>query len=158
MVLDKAALTAYIEENYGVAAEHPWADSPEFAVFRHAGNRKWFALAMVLPRERLGLQGNAPIEILNVKSEPVLIASLLAEPGFFPAYHMNKNYWLSIALDGSVAGEQLKALLDLSYQLTAPGNKRGRAQEDKQQKGKAARQHRDKRAENLQFNDNSETI
>ncbi len=36
----------------------------------------------------------------------------------FPAYHMNKAHWLTIALDGSAEEEKLKFLLDMSYELT----------------------------------------
>ena len=35
---------------------------------------------------------------------------LHSRPGFFPAYHMNKEHWISAALDGSVDAE-LRALL-----------------------------------------------
>ena len=37
-----------------------------------------------------------------------------------PAYHMNKDKWITIRLDGSVPVAKVKNLLDLSYQLTAP--------------------------------------
>ena len=43
----------YIQSEYGAAPEHPWADEPEFAVFRHESNRKWFALVMNIRRDRL---------------------------------------------------------------------------------------------------------
>ena len=34
----------------------------------------------------------------NVKSDPLLIGSLRGQDGYFPAYHMNKEKWLSIQL------------------------------------------------------------
>lgn len=34
-------------------------------------------------------------------------------------YHMNKNKWITIRLDGSVPDDEIKNLIDLSYQLTA---------------------------------------
>ena len=43
-------LFAYIEKEYGVTPDYPWLDSPEGVVFRHADNRKWFALSMPIPR------------------------------------------------------------------------------------------------------------
>ena len=33
-MIDRAGLEAYISDMYGVAAEYPWADSPENAVAR----------------------------------------------------------------------------------------------------------------------------
>lgn len=44
--------------------------------------------------------------------------NLKQKKGFFPAYHMNKDSWISILLDGSVSEEEIKNLLDLSYKLT----------------------------------------
>lgn len=40
------------------------------------------------------------------------------EKGFLPAYHINKEKWISILLDGSADAELLKDLLDMSFQLT----------------------------------------
>ena len=58
------------------------------------------------------------IDVLNVKCDPLLIGSLRLKPGFYPAYHMNKDKWISIAMDGSVPSEEIKELVELSYQLT----------------------------------------
>ena len=63
------------------------------------------------------------VEIFNAKCDPILIGSLRAEPGFFPAYHMSKSNWITIALDGSVDDGKIKWLLDMSYDLTAPRRK-----------------------------------
>lgn len=67
---------------------------------------------------KLGLDENRIIDILNVKCDPLLIGSLRSKSGYFPAYHMNKEKWLSIALDGSVQEDEIKDLLDMSYKLT----------------------------------------
>ena len=69
---------------------------------------------------RLGLAGDAPADVLNVKCDPILIGSLRREPGFLPAYHMNKNTWISILLDETVPDARIEFLLDLSYELVAP--------------------------------------
>jgi predicted DNA-binding protein (MmcQ/YjbR family) len=73
---------------------------------------------MDIPRSRLGLRGESTIDIVNLKCDPVLTGSLRMEKGIFPAYHMNKDKWISVALDGSVDDEQIKMLLDMSYELT----------------------------------------
>ena len=49
-----------------------------------------------------------------------MIGSLLIQPGFHPAYHMNKDKWISIRLDGSVLEEEIKSLIDMSYELAMP--------------------------------------
>ena len=58
------------------------------------------------------------MDVVNVKSDPLLIGSLRQQSGFFPAYHMNKDSWISIALDGSVPADTIMNLVDISYQLT----------------------------------------
>ena len=118
--VNRGELESFIAENFGVDADYPWARYPTHAVFRHGDNRKWFALIMDVPRNRLGLQGVEPLAVLNVKCDPFLIGSLREEPGFFPAYHMSKDTWITVALDGSVADGMIAMLLDMSYQLTAP--------------------------------------
>ena len=100
--MNREELEAYIQNHYATLPDYPWADTPRAAVFRHAGNRKWFALVMEVPRDKLGLAGTEKLDIVNVKCDPILIASLRGEPGIFPAYHMNKTSWITAALEGSV--------------------------------------------------------
>ena len=99
--MDRKGLEQLIFDTYSVEPDYPWMDTPESAVFRHAANRKWFALVTTVPRSKLGLPGQQPVDIVNLKCDPILIGSLRAEPGFYPAYHMNKENWITAALDGS---------------------------------------------------------
>ena len=118
--MNRAELTQYILEIYGTEPDHPWARYPNYEVFRHSGSRKWFALVMDIPRAKLGMPGEGAADIVNLKCDPRMTGSLRAEPGFFPAYHMNKESWITVSLDGAVLEEKLKALLELSYELTRP--------------------------------------
>lgn len=113
----------FISEMYGAIPEYLWTKYPSYAVFRHTGNRKWFALLMDVPKEKLGLSGKEALDVLTIKCDPLLIGSLRKEAGFFPAYHMNKASWISIGLDGAVSDEKIKRLLDLSYTLTGKAKK-----------------------------------
>ena len=106
-------------EAFTAEADHPWQRDPDSEVFRHPASRKWFALIMVLPRRRLGLTGEGTLTVLNLKGDPLLIGALRQEPGFFPAYHMNREHWLTVALDGTVEDSRIMALLDMSWQATA---------------------------------------
>ena len=74
---------------------------------------------MDIPRNKLGLEGCEPIDIVNFKCDPILIGSFRKEPGFFPGYHMNKEHWISAALDGSASDETIRLLLDMSYEATS---------------------------------------
>ena len=69
--------------------------------------------------EQAGIAGEELLDVVNFKRDPLLIGSLRDEVGFFPAYHMSKDSWITVALDGSVPDEKIKMLLDMSYQATA---------------------------------------
>lgn len=124
--MNRSQLESYIIENYNVEPDFPWVKYPNYEVFRHSGSRKCFALIMEIRRAKLGLPSEGLLDILNLKCDPLLIGSLRTAPGFFPAYHMNKESWITLALDGSVPEDQIKALLDMSYELTKD-KKRGKA-------------------------------
>lgn len=121
--MTRAELEAYIGEYYNTDPDYPWEDTPDAAVFRHRGNRKWFALIMRVKREKLGLPGPGDIDIVNLKCGPIVMGSMLPEPGFFPAYHMSKAHWISAALDGSAGDEKIRLLLDMSFEMTGAKGK-----------------------------------
>ncbi len=121
--MDSAALTrtdilTYAKERFGADPDYPWERTPDCAVLRHKENRKWYALIMKVGRARLGLPGEGGIEILNLKCDPVLIGALRARPGFLPAYHMNKERWITLRLDGTVSREEGLQLLEMSFAST----------------------------------------
>ena len=122
--MDRAELERHIAETYNAERDCPWAKHPDYVVFRHISNQKWFALIMDVPRGKLGLQGDGLLDVVNLKCDPVLPGSLRAESGFFPAYHMNKESWISVALDGSAPDDMVKTLLDMSFEATSAKNKR----------------------------------
>ncbi len=116
--MKKAELMAWIAENYGAAGEYPWRQYPGYVVFRHAGNRKWFAVVMDIPREKLGMEGGGALPVVNLKCDSRLIGTFRQESGIYPGYHMSKAHWLTVALDGTVQKDKLLFLLNMSYDLT----------------------------------------
>ncbi len=121
-------ITQYIQKAFGTEAEYLWADSPGNAVFRHPASKKWYAAMMRVLPEKLGLPKGEALDIMDIKCDTIMIGSLLSTKGFFPAYHMNKNHWISIVLDGSVSDDQIIPLLELSYDSVAPKRKKKQAQ------------------------------
>ena len=117
-MLRRENLDKYISETYGVTAEYPWVQYPGFAVYRHTGNKKWFAVVMNLSKSKFGLPVDEMVDAVNLKCDPIMIGSLHKEKGIYPGYHMNKSYWISVFLDGNVDDEKLKWLIDISYDLT----------------------------------------
>ncbi|MBR2423512.1 MAG: MmcQ/YjbR family DNA-binding protein [Oscillospiraceae bacterium] len=116
--MTRSELAEYLTNTYSCDGEHLFAKYPSFLVFRHNGNRKWFAVIMDIPRKNLKLPGECEISVVNLKCDTRLIGSFREEPGIFPGWHMNKAHWLSVALDGTVDDEKIKFLVDMSYELT----------------------------------------
>lgn len=107
----------YVKTKYATTPDYPWFDNN--AVLRHVDNKKWYGLVMEVKRDKLGLSGDGVVDVVTVKCDPMLGASLRMKEGFHPAYHMNKDKWLTIRLDGSVPESEIRSLIDLSYELTA---------------------------------------
>ena len=116
--MDRKKVQNYIEQTYGAIGEHLFAKYPGFCVFRHRENRKWFAVIMEIPREKLGLSGDGDICVIIVKCDVRLIGTFRLNPGIYPAYHMSKAHWLTVSLDGTVETDKLQFLLEMSYNLT----------------------------------------
>lgn len=106
-----------IEMRYHVSADYPWARSSESAVFRHPHNQKWFALAIKVKPRSLGRDGEEAIEVVNLKAKPEHIGSLRQIKGILPAYHMNKEHWISIVLE-EITPTLLWELVEESFGLT----------------------------------------
>lgn len=113
----------WIKETYQCTEDYPWERYPDFSVFRHIENEKWFALFMTIPKEKLGIHEEGYINLLNIKVEPFLNDSLIEQPGFYPPYHQRGGSWVSVALDGRVDVKEIQYLVEMSYNLTLPKNK-----------------------------------
>ncbi len=110
----------YVAEKYGTNPEYLWASSPNCAVLRHRTNKKWYGIIMDVPKSKFGIDSDDVADILNVKIADILLIDILIhKDGFFPAYHMNKNHWISILLDGTVSSDDIFNLIDLSFTATA---------------------------------------
>lgn len=117
-MVTRADLLQYVDEQYNTKPERLWAKSPGNEVLRHRGNRKWYGIIMDVAKSKVGLEGEEIIDILNVKCEPDLVLSLSSQEGYFRAYHMNKQHWLTIILNGTVPDHEIYNLIDLSYKMT----------------------------------------
>lgn len=116
---------SYIEEVYGVKPEYPFKSTPQNGIFRNPANGKWFAvLFQELPLEKLGVNSRDRADVLNLKCDPLLSFNVVDNERVFPGFHMNKEHWISVVLDGSLSMEELQMLISLSYELVSTGKKR----------------------------------
>ena len=110
----------YISEKYKAEAEYLWRRYPDYAVFRHQNNSKWFAVIMDVQGVKLGLNDSIKHDILNLKAPDIItFDDLLHREGIIEGYHLRKGNWFSVFLDGRVSMDELSSLIDMSYQVTA---------------------------------------
>lgn len=66
----------YAERTFGTKADYPFEKYPLYAALREGDGGKWFAIVMNVPRDRLGLDGDETIDIVDVKCAPDEVESL----------------------------------------------------------------------------------
>ena len=116
--MTRQELIDFIFNEYSVEPDYPFRMDDVTCVFRHIDNRKWFGIAMVVPYRTIGVNRDGNVDILNVKGDPIMMGSLRGKPGFCPAYHMNKDKWITILLDGTAEDGLIRELFEISYDLT----------------------------------------
>ena len=110
-------IMALVQEKYSNQLEYLWEKSPDTAVLRHEDNQKWYAILMRIPWDRLDKGREGLVEAVNLKHDQV--ADLLSQMGIYPAFHMNKRYWISIPLDDTLTDEKVLELFERSWFLTS---------------------------------------
>jgi len=109
-------IMAIVQEKYGNQLEYLWEKSPDTAVLRHESNQKWYVVLMKIPWDRLDKGREGLVEAVNLKHDHV--ADLLSQKGIYPAFHMNKRYWISVPLDDTFTDEKVLELFEISWDLT----------------------------------------
>ena len=107
----------YIKNKYGDELEFLWEKSPKNAVVRRKSTNKWYAVILTVSKRKLNLDCDEIIEVINLHNIAEEIEKLIDNKKYFPAYHMNKKYWCTICLDGTVELEEIYKLIDISYEL-----------------------------------------
>lgn len=116
--MNREDLFVYAQENFDTIPDYPWKNFPNFAVLRHLKNRKWYGLIMNISKAKLGLKSFKCVDVLNVKVNPERSYFLQQKSDIYPAYHMNREHWVSILLNGKVPNDEIYLLLQQSFELT----------------------------------------
>jgi len=102
--MEKRQVLKWLRSQPGAVEERPFG--PETLVFKVGGKR--FG--------SMHVDGDS----VNLKCDPNWARTLRAEqPSIMPGYHMNKQHWNTVRLDGSLADDLLQQLLEHSYTLVA---------------------------------------
>ena len=105
----------YCYKKYGDGLEFLWEKVDDNAIIRRKDTRKWYAVFMLIAKNKLGLEGEEIIEVLNLKLGKEKVSSQIDNKKYFKAYHMNKNYWITILLDENKSVKEILNLVDISY-------------------------------------------
>ena len=104
--MDFETLRKFLLGKPGASEEFPFG--PSAMVFKVRG--KMFALIAVK---------ETPLRI-NLKCDPELALHLRGlYDAVQPGYHMNKNHWNTVTIDGSIPDEDILTMIDDSYDLVA---------------------------------------
>lgn len=104
----RTQVISFCKSQDDVYEDYPFNDS-NWTVMRHKDNKKVFAWIF----EKDGCIW------VNVKCSPESRDFFrYAFPSVVPAYHLNKEHWNSIILDGTVPQDDIKRMIEESYELT----------------------------------------
>ena len=108
----------YIKDKYGNDPEFLWDKYSDTAVFRHSDTKKWYGAILKVPKNKLGIDSDEIVEIIDLKVLPQEIENIVDNKKYFLGYHMNKKHWITIILNGSVKIEEIFKYIDMSYNIS----------------------------------------
>lgn len=112
--MNRNELRAYCLSKPAATEDFPFGDDP--AVMKVMG--KMFAL--------LPLNGTA----ISLKCDPTWAVILRQTyPAVKPGYHLNKKHWNGVEMDGSVPDDEIRDMIDHSYDLVVKGLTRAQRKE-----------------------------
>ena len=111
-------IITYLKEKYDVDLEYLWEKYPDNAAFRNKLNNKWFGIILTVLENKLGMDGDKQLEIIDLKYPKDKINEIVDNVSIFPGYHMNKKSWITVILDDRVQTKEIFKLIDISYELS----------------------------------------
>jgi len=101
-----AELEAFLGSRTAAVEDHPWGPTP--AVFKVGGlDGPMFAI----------LSADADPPQVSLKCDPDLAQALRrTHRAVVPGYHLNKRHWNTVTLDGSIADDELRGMIDHSWE------------------------------------------
>ena len=123
--MTKQQFLNYCLDIYGTSPDYPFDEDFETAVFRHADNRKWYAIVMRASRRKFGLDSDEVIDVINLKLPTEMFGSFGATDGVYPAYHMNKLHWISVLLPDA-PDDVVQFLVNVSFEATKAHKKKSK--------------------------------
>ena len=108
----------YINDKYQDEIEYLWETTPDSGIFRNKKNNKWYAAILSVKENRVGGSTEDIIMVIDLMYYKGKTFDIIDNEKIYPGYHMNKNSWITIRLDGSVNNQFIYNYIDISYELS----------------------------------------
>ncbi len=111
-------IISYAKKKYNDDLEFLWDKFPNNAVLRNKINNKWYAAILTINENKLVANTDNLITIIDLRCDNKKINEIVDSKNIFKGYHMNKNNWITIKLDGSVSTRKICNMIDESYKIS----------------------------------------
>lgn len=111
-------ITNLVIKKYGNEPEFLWKTTPGTGVFRNSDSKKWYLAILDVDRSKIQENKKGTVEIALIKLSPDNVVKIIKEEHFYPGWHMNKKYWISVILDEMVNDDKIMKLIEESYGFT----------------------------------------
>ena len=109
----------YVKEKYNDDLEFLWKKFPnKNAIWRNKTNNKWYGALLVLSERKLEIESDKIVEIIDLRYPKDKIKQVIDNDKIFPGYHMNKESWITIRLNGDMSTKKIFELIDNSHKIS----------------------------------------
>lgn len=114
IMLTRQEAITYCKTFDNIMEDYPFHDN-NWTLMRHTGNKKTFA-CIYEREEKVWINVKCDTEWRDFWRS--------AFKAVLPAYHMNKEHWNSLILDGTIPDKDIERMISESYELTKPKRKK----------------------------------
>ena len=111
-------IISYVKKKYNDDLEFLWNKFPTDAVLRNKINNKWYAVILAINENKLVTNTDNLITIIDLRCDNKKINEIVDNKNIFRGYHMNKNNWITIKIDGSIPTKEICNMIDESYKIS----------------------------------------
>ena len=109
----------YVKEKYNDDLEFLWKKFPnKNAIWRNKTNNKWYGALLVISERKLEIESDKIVEIIDLRYPKDKIKQVIDNDKIFPGYHMNKESWITIRLNGDMSTKKIFELIDNSHKIS----------------------------------------
>lgn len=109
-------ITNALLKKYGDSPEFLWEKFQGSGIFRNPKTQKWYLAILDVEYSKIKKGAKSEIvEVADIKLAPEHVEYLKTQKDFYPAYHMNKKYWITVILNDSISDEKILELIEESH-------------------------------------------